>query len=76
MRLVDHLGDAHPVDLVELELTSGATVRIRPSGTEPLLKVYLEVVASERTEGRRSGARRRLGALEAGIDALTSRPAR
>lgn len=68
--VVDHADDAIPSDLVELRTSSGATVRVRPSGTEPILKVYAEVVTER---GAVPGAtpdagERRLGAL---IDALS-----
>jgi phosphomannomutase len=33
-----------PADLVGLELADGSRLQIRPSGTEPLLKLYAEVV--------------------------------
>lgn len=48
--VVDHLGDPVPTDMVELRLASGATVKVRPSGTEPKVKAYVEVVVADPVE--------------------------
>jgi phosphomannomutase len=52
--VVDHLADAVPTDMVELRLASGATVKVRPSGTEPTVKVYLEVVVADPGEAEQA----------------------
>ena len=47
VRIVDYLGGADglpPADLVALELDIDARVLVRPSGTEPKVKCYFEVV--------------------------------
>lgn len=55
--------------VLEFCTQSGGKVIVRPSGTEPKLKLYLSVRAQSEAE-----AQRRAGALAAGADALT-RPA-
>ena len=66
-------GGLPPTEGVVLEL-AGARVVVRPSGTEPKVKAYLEVVGepgSRATLGtRRAAARERLGALEAAVAVL------
>jgi phosphomannomutase len=42
-----------PTDAVVLDLDGGARVVVRPSGTEPKLKAYLEVVAPDRPNADR-----------------------
>ena len=47
IRVVDHLSATPPepvADVVVLELGAGSWMAVRPSGTEPKLKVYAEVV--------------------------------
>jgi len=68
-------GGLPPSDVLTYHLT-GARVVIRPSGTEPKLKCYLEVV--ERAGGRplgqaRAAASGRLGPLRAAVAALVAR---
>ena len=46
-----------PTDLVGIELVDGSRAQVRPSGTEPLLKCYLEVV--EPVSGELAAAYRR-----------------
>jgi phosphomannomutase len=61
-RIVDRRdgGDLPPADLVELELEDRTRLAVRPSGTEPRVKVYAEVVmpvaggASALAEAQRS----------------------
>ena len=55
-----------PTDLVGLTLADGSRLQVRPSGTEPLLKFYVEViepVAGDDVGGARSRASERLAAL-------------
>ncbi len=62
--LVDHAAAAPPepvADVVVLELGEGAWAAVRPSGTEPKLKVYAEVVEPV-TDSDRAAARARAGA--------------
>jgi phosphomannomutase len=48
-----------------------ARVLVRPSGTEPKLKVYLDAWSDRGgLDERRAAARQRLGAIEAGVRAL------
>jgi phosphomannomutase len=73
--VVDHLAGAAPgpADLVVLELDGGAWMAVRPSGTEPKLKVYAEVVEPV-TEGDLAVAERRARATLEGLhDALGAR---
>jgi phosphomannomutase len=57
-------GDFPPNDILRLWMTDGSRVVVRPSGTEPKLKVYID---SSSTEG---GARERLVDAEAKVAAL------
>jgi phosphomannomutase len=55
-----------PADLVGLELADGSRLQIRPSGTEPLLKLYAEVVepvTGSDVSAARARAGRRVDAL-------------
>ena len=68
-RVVDHLAAAPPApvaDVVVLELGAGCWMAVRPSGTEPKLKVYAEVV--EAVVGTDVGAAR--ARAEAALDGL------
>jgi len=62
-RLVDYssgVGDLPATDLLDFELTDRSRVLVRPSGTEPKVKCYFEVVGAR---GDEAAARRRLGEL-------------
>lgn len=68
-------GSAARADVVVWELADSSRVVLRPSGTEPKLKVYLEVVepVAPTPEGYRSArlaADRRLAALRSDLDEL------
>ncbi len=59
-----------PTDLVGLTLADGSRLQVRPSGTEPLLKCYAEVVEPVPADESLAAARARAGArLEALADA-------
>lgn len=68
---VDYLpgSDLPPTDLLEYHLGDGSRLSVRPSGTEPKLKVYAEVVSTVGGEGDYAGAvstaHRRLADLRA-----------
>lgn len=70
-------GELPPTDAVAVELGGEGRVVIRPSGTEPKLKLYLEVVRPT-TEGRvgadRAAALERLAALRADLAELLGLP--
>jgi phosphomannomutase len=64
-----------PTDALRWYLADGSRVIVRPSGTEPKLKVYLEAVEQVRGDdlvGARSVADERLAALRADLTALTA----
>ncbi len=67
-----------PTAGVVLDLADGSRVIVRPSGTEPKIKAYLEVVASEVAAGEieavRDATNRRLADLAAAIEALLLEP--
>ena len=61
-------GDWPPADVVRFWLEDGSRVIFRPSGTEPKLKVYLDVVSAEGTvEERYAAASEKLAAIKAEI---------
>ena len=62
-----------PTDGLRYRLDGGARVIVRPSGTEPKLKCYLEVVVpvSSTLGAAREGAAVRLAALKADLAAAT-----
>ncbi|MFC8681069.1 phospho-sugar mutase [Microbacterium ureisolvens] len=67
-RVDDLLGgfdDLPPGDVLRLWLVDGSRVIVRPSGTEPKLKLYLDVRGDDRDD-----AARRIGALADGARAL------
>jgi phosphomannomutase len=49
--LASGLDGLPPTDGIRLRLAHGTRVIVRPSGTEPKLKCYLEVVVPVRSEG-------------------------
>ncbi|MDN4639252.1 phospho-sugar mutase [Agreia sp. PsM10] len=70
----DLLGDGGalpPSDVLRIHLDDGSRVMVRPSGTEPKLKVYLDTQSSDGSlEERRSAASAALSRLEEGVRAL------
>ena len=67
-RVVDYLGGADglpPTDLVGFELTDGGRALVRPSGTEPKVKCYFQVVEALADTAR---ARARLAALRTAFE--------
>ncbi|MEL7208287.1 MAG: phospho-sugar mutase, partial [Actinomycetota bacterium] len=64
-------GSLPPTDAVVLRLEDGARVVVRPSGTEPKLKAYLEVVLDEVDH---AGAEARLRAIAAHLAELWDVP--
>lgn len=71
--LVDHIDDFidgfenfPPGDILRLWLEDGSRVIVRPSGTEPKVKVYLDASSTEGT------ATQRISAAQSAVDALES----
>ena len=64
-------GDLPPTDALRYRLAGGARVIVRPSGTEPKLKAYLDAVSEAPTpEARAEETRRTLDTLRAGVREL------
>ncbi|WBU36811.1 phospho-sugar mutase [Homoserinibacter sp. YIM 151385] len=60
-----------PSDLLRFRLEGGSRIIVRPSGTEPKVKVYLDAMASEGTGAERlAAAQSTVAALETGVRAL------
>ena len=69
--LADGFGALPPSDVLRIVLDGGGRVMVRPSGTEPKLKVYIDAVGDAGTlEERRSAASDAVTALEAGMREL------
>ena len=71
------VGGLPPTDGVRYVLAGGARIVVRPSGTEPKLKAYLEVVAPVAGAGdlpaARAAAHRDLARIEADLATLLPR---
>ena len=65
-----------PTDGVVLDLADGARVIVRPSGTEPKIKAYLEIIEDDigpgagAVEAARDATNRRLDALAAAVEEM------
>ena len=60
-----------PSDVLRIVLEGGARVMVRPSGTEPKLKVYIDAVSEDGTVSeRRAAASAVVDALDAGMREL------
>ncbi|WP_022888276.1 phospho-sugar mutase [Agromyces italicus] len=71
--LADGFGSLPPSDVLRIVLDGGARVMVRPSGTEPKLKVYLDAVSEEGTVAeRRAAATATIATLEAGMRELVA----
>ncbi|WP_173922243.1 phospho-sugar mutase [Agromyces sp. Marseille-P2726] len=71
--LADGFGALPPSDVLRIVLEGGGRVMVRPSGTEPKLKVYIDAVADDGTVAeRRAAASAAVAALEAGMRELTA----
>lgn len=71
--LADGFGALPPSDVLRIVLEGGARVMVRPSGTEPKLKVYIDAVGETGSlSERRAAASAAVAALEAGMRELTA----
>jgi phosphomannomutase len=64
---VDGLGDFPPANMLRFSTVDDGRIIIRPSGTEPKLKVYVDALASSHSDATalvRSLRQRVMGALE------------
>lgn len=71
--LADGFGALPPSDVLRIVLEGGSRVMVRPSGTEPKLKVYLDAVSEQGSVAeRRAAATATIAALEAGMRELVA----
>jgi phosphomannomutase len=71
--LADGFEDLPPSDVLRIVVEGGSRVMVRPSGTEPKLKVYLDAVSAEGTVAeRRSAASATVSELETALRALVA----
>jgi phosphomannomutase len=71
--LSEGFGDLPPSDVLRIVLEGGARVMVRPSGTEPKLKVYIDAVSTDGgVAERRAAASATVAALEAGMRELVA----
>ena len=65
--------DLPPSDILRIRLADGSRIMVRPSGTEPKLKVYIDTSsAAGKLEKRKKTVALRLAALESGMRELVS----
>ena len=73
-RFIDYLEDGHmpvPANVLRFDLEDGSRVMIRPSGTEPKLKLYLDASSKGGSvEQRRDSAEGQVRALRAATEKL------
>ncbi|MFC9561185.1 phospho-sugar mutase [Agromyces sp. NPDC056965] len=71
--LADGFGELPPSDVLRIVLEGGGRVMVRPSGTEPKLKVYIDAVSETGTVAeRRAAASAAVSALDAGMRELVA----
>ncbi len=71
--LKDGFGGLPPSDVLRILLEDGSRVMVRPSGTEPKLKIYIDASSDEGTvEERRATATSRVAALAEAMRLLTA----
>ena len=69
--LIDGFGPLPPSDVLRFWLEDGSRVVVRPSGTEPKLKLYIDASSDDGTVAeRRANATARVAQLAAGIDLM------
>jgi phosphomannomutase len=68
-RVVDLATAAIPADVVVLHTKSGVRLTVRPSGTEPKIKIYLELVGQVSAVAELAGAKKLLGEKAARVQA-------
>ncbi|WP_308796784.1 phospho-sugar mutase [Agromyces silvae] len=71
--LADGFEDLPPSDVLRIVLEGGSRVMVRPSGTEPKLKIYIDAVSAEGSVAeRRSAASATVAELEAALRTLVA----
>jgi phosphomannomutase len=69
--LLEGNSDFPPSDVLRFWLEDGSRIMVRPSGTEPKLKIYIDVVSREGDLAHRtSDAAKRLSTLAEGMKEL------
>ncbi len=69
--LADGFGELPPSDVLRIVLEGGGRVMVRPSGTEPKLKVYIDAVGTDGSVAeRRAAATDAVARIEAGMREL------